>query len=171
MKRLDESLFLCMLSGFDINRLILSLRDIFRLSSAIIRRRRHIKIWPWRIWWNIYATRMKYWSLNLKSKSCAWAARFGITSAGDQFNSRLLFFLPCVPPTFLQGLVHVFVSCVRSVKKPDFWRDGRNVLGWRRWQKCLCLQARAATFPAGRSWSSCWKTSIRSTERVQSCVF
>lgn len=48
--------------------------------------------------------------------SAAWS---GVTSACDRFSSPDL----CVPPTFLPGLVHVFVSCgrvVSSVKKPNF---------------------------------------------------
>lgn len=105
-----------------------------------------LRIWLWRIWWNIYATHIKYWSLNLKPRSCTSAARFGITSAGDQFNSPVFVF-----QHFYKGLCmcscHVEELC-RVRRNPKFLRVGGNVLS--DGGKSLCLQARAAAFSGWR---------------------
>lgn len=57
-----------------------------------------------------WTTHIKSWSLNLKWWSCASAPWFGITWCW--FSSPDFF----VSPTFLQGLVHVFVSRGRVVE-------------------------------------------------------
>lgn len=99
-------------------------------------------IWLWRIWWNIYATHIKYWSLNWKPRSCTSAARFGITSAGDQMNSPVFVF-----QHFYKGLC--MCSCGRVVewRNPKFLRVGGNVLS--DGGKSLCLQAGAAAAFSG----------------------
>lgn len=127
------------------------------------------RIWLWRICWNIYATRIKYWSLNLKPHSCTSAARFGITSAGDQFNSPVFVF----HQHFYKGLCmcscHVEELC-RVRRNPKFLRVGGNVLGDD--GKCLCLQARAAAFSGWRgAGPAAGCLLIRSAEQLQSRDF
>lgn len=140
----------CLLFGCEIDRSTVSFHEIFipkrQCSQLADVELINIKNLPLRDWWKIWTTHVKYWSLNLKWWSCASAAWFGSTACA-RFNSPDF----CVPPTFLQGLLHVFVSCgrvVSSVKKPSFLRVRRNVLGCD--GKCLCLRARAATFSGWR---------------------
>lgn len=102
-------------------------------------------IWLWRIWWNIYATHIKYWSLNWKPRSCTPAARFGITSAGDQMNSPVFVF-----QHFYKGLC--MCSChveeLSSEETQSFWES--EEMFWVTVVKvCACRPGQQQRFPAG----------------------
>lgn len=89
----------------------------------------------WRIWcqsrWNIYATHIKYSSLDFTSWSCDSSARLALHHL---FTSPVL-----PPPTFLKGLC---VFCVTWKNESRVVRVRADVLGDD--GKCLCLRARGS---------------------------
>lgn len=119
--------------------------------------RQRVRIWG--IWWNIYATRFKSWSLNFKSLGAA-PQRLGSAL-------RLLLFFFLFHQHFYKGLVHVFVLSAR--KKKRFWESEEMFRVTMVINVCACGPGQQH-FPAGgeggwggrrRRWWSCWMLFIR----------
>lgn len=137
---------LILLAWFETDTLIVSWHEIFFEKGADQSVCRHGTHWGCQYWeskkdlsrWNIYATHLKYWSLNLKRWSCASAAWFGITSPWDWlFSPDFVFHLH-----FYEGLCmcsfHVDELC--WVWRKPIFSDQRRCFGWWWWTSVLAGQ-------------------------------